>query len=67
VAKRFGRIVIGSGDHIFATRARTIRDLGVHVTVVARSDSLAGALQGHGFGIRILDPGLATHEVACAA
>lgn len=29
VAKRFGRIVIGSGDHIFATRARTIRDLGV--------------------------------------
>ena len=67
VAKRFGRIVIGSGDHIFATRARTIRDLGVHVTVIARRDSLSGALQGQGFGIRFLEPAVATREVALAA
>ena len=66
VAKRFGRLVIGSGDHIFARRARTIRDLGVQVTVVSRIDALAGALQGQGFGIRALAPPVA-REVACAA
>jgi len=67
VAKRFGRVVIGSGDHIFATRARMIRNLGVQVTVVSRSDSLSGALQGQGFSIRLFESTTARQEVACAA
>lgn len=32
--KRFDRLVIASGDHIFATRANTVRAKGVLVDVV---------------------------------
>jgi hypothetical protein len=67
VARRFGRIVIGSGDHIFAPRARTLRDLGVQVTIVSRSNSLSGALQGQGFAVRILTPVASNREQARAA
>lgn len=34
VAKRFDRLVIASGDHIFATRANAVREMGVLVDVV---------------------------------
>jgi hypothetical protein len=34
VAKRFDRMVIGSGDGIFAARAEAVADLGVEVEVV---------------------------------
>jgi hypothetical protein len=56
VARRFGRLVVGSGDHLFAARARATRDLGVPVVVVARPGSLSHELVGEGFGIRLLDP-----------
>lgn len=54
VASRFGRMVIGSGDGIFAATAATARDLGVQVVVIARPRSISNALQGEGFGIRLL-------------
>jgi hypothetical protein len=56
VVRRFGRLVIGSGDHCFAPRARAARDLGVAVTVVSRPRSLARVLTGEGFAIRLLEP-----------
>lgn len=39
VARRAGRMVVGSGDHIFADRARQVAAAGVEVLVVARSES----------------------------
>ena len=36
VARRYHRLVVGSGDGIFTSRARVIRSLGVGVEVVAR-------------------------------
>ena len=41
VARRYRRLVIGSGDGIFVDRARAVRDLGIEVLVVARSDGVA--------------------------
>ena len=35
VARRAGRLVVGSGDHIFIRRALQVRELGVGVAVVA--------------------------------
>lgn len=55
--KRFGRVVIGSGDHIFAARAHAFAASGVRVTIVSRSDALSHALQGQGFGVRVLAAG----------
>jgi hypothetical protein len=43
---RFGRLVIGSGDGIFATRAGIARDLGVEVEVVTRPESCSTRLIG---------------------
>ncbi len=37
VVRRYSRLVIGSGDHIFAARAHAARALGVEVLVVARA------------------------------
>ena len=33
IVRRFDRLIIGSGDHIFASLARTVRAFGVDVTV----------------------------------
>jgi hypothetical protein len=44
VVKRYGRLVIGSGDDIFATRARTVSERGVPVDVVARADGCSTRL-----------------------
>ena len=47
VARRFGRLVVGSGDHIFAPRAAHARALGVEVLVVARADGCSHQLRAH--------------------
>ena len=39
VARRAGRLVVGSGDHIFADRARQVAARGVDVLVVSRPES----------------------------
>ncbi len=44
VVKRYGRLVVGSGDGIFARRATTARDGGVDVEVVARPDGCSTRL-----------------------
>ena len=51
VAERFERVVIASGDHIFAPAVARLTRQGVHVTVVAHLDALAASLK------------LAAHEV----
>jgi hypothetical protein len=45
VDKRFGRVVIASGDHIFADAASRLIALGVHVTVFSRATSLSNKLR----------------------
>jgi hypothetical protein len=54
VARRFGRLVIGSGDHGFIANACEARRTGVGVLVVARPDSLATGWRAHGFPIAVL-------------
>ena len=44
VANRYARLVIGSGDHIFSSRAQAARDLGAQVLVVARADGCSSCL-----------------------
>ena len=44
VVKRYGRLVVGSGDGIFAARATTAHDGGVDVEVVARPDGCSSRL-----------------------
>jgi hypothetical protein len=45
VARRYRRLVIGSGDGIFAARARATTELGVQVLVVAREGGCSRRLQ----------------------
>lgn len=45
VARRFARVVIGSGDGIFTERVLALRAVGVAVEVVSRSGSLSWALR----------------------
>ena len=45
VARRFDRLVIGSGDHAFTDLARTVRSARVEVVVIARPNRLAGSLR----------------------
>jgi hypothetical protein len=54
VARRFGRLVIGSGDHIFVPRASAARELGVDVLVVARSEAVSHEWRREGFVVRNL-------------
>jgi hypothetical protein len=44
VAARFGRVIIGSGDGVFARAAVNLAEDGVRVTVVSRRDSLSSRL-----------------------
>ena len=44
VAARFTRVVIGSGDGVFARAAASLATAGVRVTVVSRQDSLSARL-----------------------
>ncbi len=54
VARRYARLVVGSGDGIFAARAQSARDLGARVLVVARADGCSYRLRR--FEHRLLDP-----------
>jgi hypothetical protein len=54
VVKRYGRLVIGSGDGIFTSRARAVRDSGVTVDIVARPDGCSARL--HKFGCTFMTP-----------
>jgi len=56
VARRFGRLVIGSGDHGFIAHACAARTAGVGVLVVARPGSLANGWRAWGFPIATLEP-----------
>lgn len=44
LAKRYGRIVIGSGDGIFADAAAALQSEGVHVSVITRRGQLSRRL-----------------------
>ena len=45
VVRRYARLVVGSGDGIFASRANAARDLGVDVLVVARAGGCSRRLR----------------------
>ena len=45
IAARYRRVVVASGDHIFAPLVRDLIAAGVHVVVTARSGSIAWALR----------------------
>ena len=55
VASRFGRVVIGSGDHAFAPFGRTVQGLGTSVVVVSGVGHRSKDLVGEGFGVRAID------------
>jgi hypothetical protein len=55
VATRFARIVIGSGDKIFAESAAQLQTHGVHLTVVSRPESLSHQLRLAARDIRYLE------------
>ena len=57
IAQRFGRVVIGSGDHAFAELGRELLALGVQVIVVSGAGHRSRDLVGQGFGIRSIDLG----------
>lgn len=44
VAARFGRLCVGSGDHLFTDRVVEVRRRGVRVRVVSRADALSRRL-----------------------
>jgi hypothetical protein len=62
VVKRYQRLVVGSGDGIFAGRASRVREQGVVVDVVARPDGCSSRLRG--FHCSFMPP---TVDVALAA
>jgi hypothetical protein len=55
VERRAGRLVIGSGDHIFLPRALAVRERGVGVLVVARPGSACSGWRAHGFPVVSID------------
>jgi hypothetical protein len=58
VVARFGRIVIASGDQIFAGPAAALQAAGVAVTVVSRPELLSRRLRFAVRDVRYLDPSL---------
>lgn len=54
VVKRYGRLVVGSGDGIFVHRAQAVRDGGLTVDVIARPDGCSTRL--HRFPCTYLAP-----------
>jgi len=57
VAKRYPRLVIGSGDGVFAVRARAVRNLGVGVLIIVRPRSLSAGLRKLGCAVLAFDDG----------
>ena len=51
VSRRCTRLVIGSGDHIFISRALQVRALDVGVVVVSRPENVHGGWRAHGFPV----------------
>jgi hypothetical protein len=64
VARRYARLVVGSGDGIFAQRAQAVLELGASVLVVARADGCSGRLRR--FEHRLLDAPVAVEHVLAA-
>lgn len=66
VVRRYNRLVIGSGDGIFVARARAVREHGVPVLVVSRSDGVAARFQRWAFPVVgfELDIRIRTHVAA---
>jgi hypothetical protein len=62
VARRYDRLVIGSGDGAFASRAASVRQSGVAVQVVARSDGCSKRLRR--FDCRYIDQAVQTRLAA---
>jgi hypothetical protein len=56
VAVRFERVVIGSGDGIFAFSAAALQGAGVAVTIVSQRESLSNQLRLAARDIRLLPP-----------
>ena len=56
VARRYHRLVVGSGDGIFIARARAARALGVGVAIVAPLGGCASGFRRHGFPVLTFDP-----------
>ena len=67
IARRFCRIVIGSGDGIFTALAIKLAALGCHVTVVARPESLSKRLSLAAHAVVFLTSTIDEIEAACAA
>jgi hypothetical protein len=51
IARRYRRLVIGSGDVIFLKRALAARELGVGVVIVARSNGVAARYRRRAFPV----------------
>ena len=64
VAARYDRIVVGSGDGVFAVVAKTFRRHGLAVGVVSREQSLSYALGRAATFVRILPDPAPTKEAA---
>lgn len=64
VAKRYDRIVIGSGDHCFAFVTSVLNGMGVLVGVVAREGTVSGALARAARFVRVFSASLDKREVA---
>ena len=64
VASRYDRIVVGSGDGVFAVVAKTFRRHGLAVGVVSREQSLSYALARAATFVRILPDPAPTKEAA---
>lgn len=57
IARRFDRLVIGSGDGIFVSRARAVRERDVPVLVVARVGGVAERFRRWAFPVLAFDFG----------
>lgn len=67
VKGRFGRLVIGSGDHIFSDLAAAVRAAGTEVVVVARPRQLSRVLRGAADEVRELPDLPDGHDFALTA
>jgi hypothetical protein len=68
IAARFARVVIGSGDGIFAVSAARLQEGGVTVSVVSRPDALSLRLRLAVRDVRVLsEPAPQTGAAALAA
>jgi hypothetical protein len=54
-SRRYGRVVLGSGDRIFLVALDVLRSAGVEVQVVSRRDALARALRIRALAVTDLD------------